>query len=446
MLFSEIIRRKRDGETLSDAELTCFVRGLAEGSVPAEQVSALAMAMYLNGLSFHETATLTREMAGSGVQLDWHGLNLPGPVVDKHSTGGIGDKVSFLLAPLAAACGCYVPMISGRGLGHSGGTLDKIESIPGYQSMPELSTLKQVVKEVGCAIIGQTDELAPADRRLYAIRDTTATVESIPLITASILSKKIAAGNRSLVMDVKCGNGAFMTRLEDAKALAHSIIETARLADLNTHALITDMNECLGKTAGNALEVGECIEFLRGENQEPRLKEVTLALTAQMLIVTNLEPDPQLAIRQVNQALESGRGAEVFGRMVAALGGPTDLLEQPDVYLPEALISEDVFPLQPGYVTQVAARELGNLIIQLKGGRRRLDDALDLSVGLSQLAPIGAWVDGQRPLGVVHAGCSQDCQHAALALREAYVIAEAEPEQPPVIREILASRNHNNNR
>ena len=253
MLFVDVIRRKRDGGTLSDDEIAFFVNGLSDGSIPAEQVSALAMAIFLNSMSFAEAGTLTRLMARSGLMLDWSDMQLDGPVVDKHSTGGIGDKVSFLLAPMAAACGCYVPMVSGRGLGHSGGTLDKIGAIPGYDPIPEPDLFRKVVKDVGCAIIGQTSDLAPADRRLYSIRDITATVESVPLITASILSKKMSAGLEGLVMDVKFGTGAFMSDSEEAETLAKSIIGTGAKSGLKTHAVITDMNENLGLTAGNSV-------------------------------------------------------------------------------------------------------------------------------------------------------------------------------------------------
>ena len=243
MLFVDVIRKKRDGGELSEDEIALFVDGLADGSLPAEQVSALAMAVFLNSMSFGEAAVLTRRMAESGLMIDWDDQGLDGPVVDKHSTGGIGDKVSFILAPIAAACGCYVPMISGRGLGHSGGTLDKIGSIPGYDPFPDAERFKRVVREVGCAIIGQTGDLAPADRRFYSIRDVTATVESVPLITASILSKKIAAGLEGLVMDVKFGSGAFMRSANEARELATSIIGTGAASGLKTHAILTDMNE-----------------------------------------------------------------------------------------------------------------------------------------------------------------------------------------------------------
>jgi len=297
MLFTDIIRKKRDGGELTPEEIAYFVDGLADGSIPAEQVAALAMAVFLNSMSAAEAGCLTLAMAASGSVLEWQDEGLDGPVVDKHSTGGIGDKVSFLLAPIAAACGCYVPMISGRGLGHTGGTTDKVESIPGYNATPDFALFKKVVKSTGCAIIGQTADLAPADRRFYAIRDVTATVESIPLITASILSKKIAAGTQAMVMDVKFGSGAFMPGADKAEELAKSIIATAATAKLRTHALITDMNECLGHTAGNAVEIAESIEYLKNHQRESRLDEVVMSLCAEMLVATELDNEMKLLPR-----------------------------------------------------------------------------------------------------------------------------------------------------
>src|SRR5262245_18545036 len=309
MLFVDVIRAKRDGGTLTAEQIGLFVRGLVDGSIPAEQVAALAMAICLRSMSFAEAAELTRAMAASGTTLKWS-KDLGGPLVDKHSTGGIGDKVSFLLAPIVAACGCFVPMISGRGLGHTGGTLDKIDSIPGYRSTPDLATFEKVVRAVGCAIIGQPADLAPADRRLYAIRDVTGTVESIPLITASILSKKIAAGLDALVMDVKVGSGAFMASLEQAQALARSLIETAAGAGLKTHALITDMNETVGLTAGNAVEISEAVAYLTNTRREPRLDEVVLALSAQLLVMSGVESSEAAARQRADRAVTSGNAAE----------------------------------------------------------------------------------------------------------------------------------------
>jgi thymidine phosphorylase len=440
MLFKDIIRTKRDRGELTEAEIGVFVAGLSDASLPAEQVSALAMAIFLNSMTAAETGALTRAMAHSGQVIDWRTQQLRGPVVDKHSTGGVGDKVSLVLAPLAAACGCFVPMVSGRGLGHSGGTLDKMDSIPGYCSTPDLDTFKRVVRTTGCAIIGQTDDIAPADRRLYAIRDITGTVESIPLITASILSKKIAEGSEALVMDVKTGSGAFMETPERARELASSIIATAAHIGLKVSALITDMSEVLGYSAGNAVEVAESVQYLTGERREPRLDEVVRACCEQMLVVTGLADTAMDARARVTAALESGRAAEVFARMVAALGGPTDLLERAAHHLPAAAVTVPVFAeSEGGYLSTIDVRAVGNAIISLGGGRRKTDDRLDLSVGFTEVAPVGTAVDRGTPLCVVHAASKESAQIAAAAYQDACIISDRKPAERPVVLETLTA-------
>ncbi len=439
MLFKDVICKKRDGGTLSAEEIDMFVTGLADGSLPAEQVSALAMAIFLKSMNFEEAGALTLAMAKSGVMLDWSEEGLDGPVVDKHSTGGVGDKVSFMLAAIAASCGCYVPMISGRGLGHTGGTLDKIVSIPGYNPTPGLDVFRKVTKEVGCAIIGQTSDLAPADRRLYSIRDISGTVESIPLITASILSKKIAAGNRALVMDVKVGTGAFMKNIEEARALARSIIGTAKAADLPTHALITDMSQVLGDTAGNSVEIEETVQYLTNNRRDPRLDEVVLALAAEMLVTGGLADNRDVALERADEAVTSGRAVEVFGKMVAALGGPVDFIERYDHFLPKAPVVVPVLPEMEGYVSFVDARAIGNAIIELGGGRKVANDVLDLSVGFDRIAPIGAKVGPDRPLAFVHAASKDAADRAAKSLRAANRISDRKPADSVVIHDILTS-------
>ncbi|MDC6168792.1 thymidine phosphorylase [Paucibacter sp. XJ19-41] len=327
MLAQEIIRSKRDGAALSEAQIQAFVRGLVDGSWSEGQVAALGMAVFLRGMGRDECVALTRAMMYSGRVLSWP--DMPGPVLDKHSSGGVGDKVSLMLAPLVAACGGYVPMIAGRGLGHTGGTVDKLEAIPGYTTTPAPAEFDRIVRSLGCAIIGQTADLAPADKRFYATRDVTATVESVPLITASILSKKLAAGLQGLAMDVKWGNGAFADSPAMAQQLAQSIVEVANGAGMKTRALITDMNQVLGSEVGNALEIHETIAYLKGEPREPRLHEVTLALAAEMLLLGGLAGDEAQARAKLQRALDSGAAAEKFAAMVAALGGPADLLERP---------------------------------------------------------------------------------------------------------------------
>jgi len=435
MLFTDIIRKKRDGGVLHDDEIQQFVDGLADSSLPAEQVSSLAMAIFLNSMNFEEASKLTLAMAASGTVLDWQTEDLGGPVVDKHSTGGVGDKVSFLLAPIAAACGCFVPMISGRGLGHTGGTTDKAESIPGYNATPDFDLFRDTVKKVGCAIIGQTEDLAPADRRFYAIRDVTGTVESVPLITASILAKKIAAGLQGLVMDVKVGNGAFMESPERARELANSIIGTAAKAGLNTRALVTDMNEVLGNSAGNAVEIRESVLYLRNEFREPRLDEVTLSLCTEMLLVGGLATDRDGARTQCEEAVSSGRAAEIFGRMVAALGGPADFVDNCDKYLARAAVTREVYA--EGIVTGVDTRAVGNAIIELGGGRRNVGDKLDLSVGFSEIAPIGTTLGKERPLMLVHAATEADAEAAIQAFLKACQLGDSAREARSVVSEIL---------
>ena len=435
MLFKDIIRKKRDGGELNDSEIQVFSDGLSDGTIPAEQVSALAMAICLNSMTSDEAAKLTMAMAASGTVLDWSDLDLPGPVVDKHSTGGVGDKVSFLLAPIAAACGCYVPMISGRGLGHTGGTTDKVESIPGYNSAPDFETFRDVVRKAGCAIIGQTTDLAPADRRFYAIRDVTGTVESVPLITASILSKKIAAGLGGLIMDVKVGSGAFMSNMERARSLANSINSTAASAGVQSHALITDMNQVLGRTVGNALEIEESVLFLRNEEREPRLNEVVIGLCAEMLIVGGLETDRGVAAKRCEEAVASGRAAEIFDDMVAMLGGPVDFVSNYEAHLDRAPVVRPVHA--KGIVSAVNARAVGNALIELGGGRHVVGQSLDLSVGFSSVAAIGTELDQSTPLAVVHAATEDDADLAEQNLLGAVTLATEAPEESPVIYEIL---------
>ena len=437
MLFTNVIRTKRDGVELSDEQIQFFVDGLADESIPAEQVSALAMAIFLNSMTFAEIASLTMSMSKSGTVLEWQDQDLGGPVVDKHSTGGVGDKVSFMLAPIVAACGGYVPMISGRGLGHTGGTTDKAESIPGYNTAPDFSTFQGIVREIGCAVIGQTADLAPADRRFYAIRDVTGTVESVPLITASILAKKIAAGLDALVMDVKVGSGAFMPTYERARELAESIIATAELAGVRTHALITDMNEVLGHTAGNALEIGEAVRYLRNDDREPRLDAVVLGLCAEMLVVSGLEADRDRALRKVNDAVTSGRALEKFAKMVAALGGPADFVDKPDQYLAAAPVVRPIHTR--GILTALDTFAIGNAIIELGGGRRSVGAALDMSVGFSEVASLGTQLDDHTPLAIVHAASEADAEKVTALVLEACTTSSEAPESGPVIAEILTA-------
>jgi thymidine phosphorylase len=439
VLTAELIRKKRDGAELTAEEIEFLVRGITDGSASDAQVGALAMAILLKGMTAGERIALTGAMTRSGDVLDWSGADLSGPVLDKHSTGGVGDKVSLLLAPIVAACGGAVPMISGRGLGHTGGTLDKLESIPGYDTAPAPAAFRRAVERAGCAIVGQTAELAPADRRLYAIRDATGTVESIHLIVASILSKKLAAGLDALVMDVKVGSGAFLPRLEDARELAAAIVEVARGNGLPTAALLTDMDRVLGRTAGNAVEVRESIDALTGAGTDERLREVTLALSAELLVLGGVEPDAPAARAAAERALVSGAAAERFAAMVAELGGPADLLDAPDKHLPNAAVRVEVAPAEPGTVSRVDVRAVGLAVVALGGGRVRESDPVDHSVGLTDVAAPGERVGpGERPLAVVHSADEEAAERCAGGVRDAYVVGGAATgKAPPPVLEIL---------
>jgi len=438
MLTSELIRRKRDGEELSGDEVSALVAGIADGSVSDAQVGALAMAIFLRGMTAAERVALTGAMTRSGDVLEWGDAGLAGPVLDKHSTGGVGDKVSLLLAPIVAACGAAVPMISGRGLGHTGGTLDKLEAIPGYDVAPSSDRLRAAVAHVGCAIVGQTASLAPADRRLYAIRDATGTVESIPLIVGSILSKKLAAGLDALVMDVKFGSGAFLPDVERARELAGAIVEVARGNGLPTAALLTDMNQVLGRTAGNAVEVRESIDHLTGAARDERLTEVTLALSAELLVLGGVCGDVAEARESAERALDSGGAAECFAAMAAELGGPADLMEAPERHLQAAAVVRPAEPPEAGVVSNIDVRAVGIAVVGLGGGRARESDPVDHSVGFTEVAALGERVGpGERPLAMVHARDEASAEQAAQALRAAFTLGDAPGQSKPIVMEVL---------
>ncbi len=427
-----IIARLRDGQVPSAAELEWFARGLASGEVSDAQAGAFAMAVCLRGLGEAGRVALTRAMRDSGRTLAW---NLPGPVIDKHSTGGVGDCTSLLLAPALAACGAYVPMISGRGLGHTGGTLDKLEAIPGYTTQVSAERLQALVAEIGCAIVGASAEVAPADRRLYAIRDVTGTVESVDLITASILSKKLAAGLEALVLDVKTGSGAFLATMDDARRLARALVSAAQGAGCMTRALITDMDEPLIAAAGNALEVIEVMETLTGTAVTTRLWDLTVALGGEALALGGLAADAADGEARIARALESGRAAEIFGEMVAALGGPADFVERWPDRLPSAPVVTEVGAETQGIVTAIDTRAVGEIVVALGGGRRRESDRINPSVGLSEIAAVGEEVAPDLPLARVHAATSADASRAARALRKAFRIGPEAPAERPLIFE-----------
>jgi thymidine phosphorylase len=434
VLPQEVIIAKRDGRRLSAEQIRFFVRGLTDETITEGQVAALAMAILLRRLDVDERVALTLAMRDSGRVLDW---DLPGPVVDKHSTGGVGDNVSLMLAPALAACGAFVPMISGRGLGHTGGTLDKFDAIPGYVTQPDEATLRRVVGEVGCAIIGQTADVAPADRRLYAIRDVTGTVESIDLITASILSKKLAAGLDALILDVKVGTGAFMTTLDDALALGASLSDVANGAGCRTRALVTDMNEPLASAAGNALEMANAARFLRGDAVDSRLWDVTVTLGGELLALAGIAANPGDGADRMAMAFESGAAAERFDRMVAALGGPTDFLDRFETHLATAPHVADVTAGRDGFVAGIDTRGLGLSVVELGGGRRRASDRIDHAVGLEALAGLGLAVEPDTPLARVHAASEDALALAIETVRAAYRLHDAPPEDGPLVHRRL---------
>ncbi|SIR06138.1 thymidine phosphorylase [Rhizobium sp. RU35A] len=431
MIPQEIIRRKRDGVELSPAEIAGFIEGVTANRISEGQLAAFAMATFFRGMTRAETVALTLAMRDSGDVLSWSEIGRP--VGDKHSTGGIGDNVSLMLAPIVAACGLAVPMISGRGLGHTGGTLDKLEAIPGYDVAPSEAQFRRVVREAGAAIIGQTGDLAPADRRLYAIRDVTATVESIPLITASILSKKLAAGLETLVLDVKFGNGAFMQGVEEAEALARSLVEVANGAGVKTSALLTDMNEPLADAAGNAVEIAHAVDFLAGRKGRTRIEAVTLAFAGEMLLQAGLVSTLTEGQEKATAALASGRALEHFGRMVHLLGGPADFVERFATYLPAAPVIRPVPAPDSGILAATDARGIGLAVVELGGGRRLASDGIDHRVGFDRILPLGTRVERGDPIAFVHAADEAQAEKAVASMAALYRIADQAPVERPVI-------------
>ena len=435
MLPQEIIRKKRDGHSLSDSEIQYYIEGIANGSVSESHIAAFCMAVIFKGMSVEETFSLTDQMVKSGDKLNWKDLD--GPVVDKHSTGGVGDKVSLMLAPIVASCGIYNPMISGRGLGHTGGTLDKLESIPEYNTTPDNSLFHSVVKNVGCAIIGQTANLAPADKVIYGVRDVTATVESVPLITASILSKKVAAGLDGLVMDIKTGNGAFAENLDFARNVGNSIIQVAKQFGMKTSAMITDMNQPLGDTIGNALEIKELIDYLTGVRQESRLHEVVLALAAEMLVVAGLVDSTDEGIQKAKDVLDNGHAAETFEKMVSELGGLNDILKNSDSHFKSASVVKPIPASQSGYVSEIDTRAVGLAVVELGGGRKKASDSIDHSVGFTHVLGLGEKVEAGQALGYVHAQNEDQANLSIQMVNDAYSISDSSFLQTPTIIEYL---------
>lgn len=427
-----VLTQLRDKKTLTNKEISWFANGLATGQVSDAQAGAFAMGALLNGLSEPEKTMLTLAMRDSGDVLKW---DMPGPVLDKHSTGGVGDTVSLPLAPALAACGAYVPMISGRSLGHTGGTLDKLEAIPGYKTDLGIDKMRQIVGEVGCAIVSATGQIAPADKRLYAVRDVTATVESIDLITASILSKKLAAGLDYLVLDVKIGSGAFMKTAADAKALAQSLVKTANGAGCKASALITDMNQPLASSLGNALEVMAAMELLTVGHVQSPMAKVTVELGAEALMLSGLAQNRQNAMAQIQAVIEDGRAAEIFGAMIKAQGGPADFVDRWRDRLPAAPVVRDVMAIQTGRVLEIDGEALGMAVVQLGGGRLVDGGRIDPSVGLSRVVRLGEMVDEYTPLALVHAPNPDAADRVAKMVRGAITIGAGQALEPPLVQE-----------
>ncbi|RVV98423.1 thymidine phosphorylase [Mesobaculum littorinae] len=433
-----VIAALREGRAGPD-ELAWFARGLASGDVSDAQAGAFAMAAFLKGLGSEGRVALTRAMRDTGRVLDW---DLPGPVLDKHSTGGVGDCLSLVLAPALAALGAYVPMISGRGLGHTGGTLDKLEAIPGLSVEQDEAALRRIVGETGLAIVAATRDIAPADRRLYAVRDVTATVESLDLITASILSKKLAAGTDALILDVKIGSGAFMQTAEEARALARALGDTARGAGCPTTALITDMSQPLAPAIGNAVEVACAIDTLRGTPGP--LAELAAALGGRLLALAGAsgkggtgagQGTADEAAARIAETLSSGAAADRFAAMVAAQGGPADLLDAPDRHLPRAPVTCDILAEASGHLAAMDGRALGLAAIDLGAGRRRESDRVDPAVGFSDILRLGAKLDPGQRIARIHAATDDAAAQAEAAFRAALRIEDAPPDVPPLIHE-----------
>lgn len=427
---AEIIRAKSNSLPLSAESLSCFVRGVTDGSISDAQIAAFCMAVYCTGMSMQEQIDLTLAMRDSGRTLSWPDMN--GPVLDKHSTGGVGDSVSLVLAPLMAACGAYIPMISGHGLGHTGGTLDKLESIPGFDVRPGSDKFNQAVRKIGLAITGQGKGLAPADGRMYAIRDVTATVDSIPLIVASILSKKLAEGLDGLVLDIKTGNGAFMLERNRARDLSAALVQVAQRSGLPCRALITDMNQPLARNAGNALEILEVIEYLNGDHRNERFDQVVMGLCMELMMLGGLADSAKSAEQKLNAALGSGAAAERFAQMVAMQGGPADLLEHPMKHLDIAPVCREFTAPADGCVEFIDTRALGLCVVRLGGGRVQASDIIDHRVGLSRICNVGEFVSKGQPLATIHAASETDCEAAAAELTTIIKIGRATDSLPAV--------------
>jgi len=433
----EIIAKKRDGGELTAGEISAFVDGVCDKSWADYQISALVMAMFIRGLTDAERDKLVRSMLYSGEVLDFSDIDKP--KADKHSTGGVGDKTSLIIAPLVAACGVAVPMISGRGLGHTGGTLDKLESIPGYNVDLSTDEFREIIKRCGFAMAGQTADIAPADKKLYALRDATATVPYIPLIVASIMSKKLAEGLDALVLDVKTGSGAFMQKLEDAEELARAMVSTGEKFGVKTQAVVSSMDQPLGKYVGNAVEVYECVKILRNEIEPAAMPtwELSLELSARMLVLTGIETDLEAAKAKCTAKLESGEALELFRRNIECQGGDPSVCDDPDKLLDHSIKKIDVLAETTGFVTAIDTLAIGNAICELGGGRVKAEDTVDHAVGFASDVKIGSEIKSGDPIGTVYCRNREQFESVQAKLRNSCVIAEHKPSETSLILEII---------
>ncbi len=429
----EIIRKKRDGEVLNKNEIYSFISGSIKNDISDAQISAFCMSVFFNGMTLEEKTYFTNAMINSGDVINWDHLN--GPVADKHSTGGVGDKVSLILAPIVASCGLFVPMIAGRGLGHTGGTIDKLESIPGYNTSPKENKFKNIVKDVGCGIVGQTNKLAPADKIFYAIRDVTATIESVPLITASILSKKIAAGISGLVMDIKTGNGAFAKDFSFAKEIAESIILVSKKLGLKTSALITDMNQPLGFTIGNSVEVKEAIDFLIGRERNIRLGKLILELAGEMLFNSGISDSIDSGKTLAQKKLSEGYSAECFNKMVSELGGPNNFIKTYSNDLSLAGFKKDIKADKAGYIYGVDTLKVGQALTLVGGGRKKRGDEIDHSLGFIVNVSVGDWVEKGQKILTAYLKTEDQFYSISNYIKESYTISLKKPKLLPLILE-----------
>lgn len=440
-LPQDIIRRKRDGLALSADEIRFFIDGATRGSVSEGQIGAFTMAVFLRGMTIDEAADLALAMRDSGQVLDWSHCRIDRPrLIDKHSSGGVGDeKITLIVAPLAAACGVYVPNLSARGLDYCAGEVDLLDAVPGYQTAPSMDLFTRAVEEVGCAVIGPTLDLAPADRKLFFVRDVTATVESVPLITGSIVSKKLVVAPHGLTITVGSGSGAYMRTLEDARQLATYMAEVAARVGVPSVMLLTDLDCVLGASVGNAVAVQETVEFLLGRDRDSRVLDLVLSVVAEMVALAGVERDPTAARRMAQARLEDSSATEHFGRMVKALGGPSDFVERASAYLPAAAVVRPVLPKTAGFVSGMDAGAIGHALVELGGGRKHPDGEIDLSVGFTAFAPVDSEVSRERPLAVVHARDEADFDRAAARIRSAVRVGpEPRASAGPVVIERIA--------